>query len=203
MKLYQFTLICSAVLLLALSCVAQTTPSETKSKPNDKPLPVVLQIDEESIKDVLKPDGKPLLINFWATWCVPCVEEFPELVKLDNEFKGKIDFRTISLDDPIEKNRDVPKFLQEMNAEMPTYLLYSPVESDVIAMITDSWNGALPFSVLYAPDGKIAYMKLGIVKPVILRAEISKLLEVTQTSTKIEPCNPNDPNAVLNLQSNE
>ena len=58
----------------------------------------VTKIDEKAFAELIKPGEKPLLINFWATWCVPCVEEFPDLVKIDKEYKGKIDFITVSLD---------------------------------------------------------------------------------------------------------
>src|SRR4051812_12171300 len=61
---------------------------------------VVTQVDDESLPKILKPNGKPLLVNFWATWCDPCREEFPELVKIDADYKGKIDFITVTLDEP-------------------------------------------------------------------------------------------------------
>jgi thiol-disulfide isomerase/thioredoxin len=51
------------------------------------------------LKNILKANGKPLLVNFWATWCDPCREEFPDLVKIDADYKNKIDFITVSLDD--------------------------------------------------------------------------------------------------------
>src|SRR5215211_6109346 len=74
-----------------------------------KKLPSVKQIDENGLRKALTPSAKPLLVNFWATWCDPCREEFPDLVKLDAEYKGRIDFITISLDELSEIDRDVPK----------------------------------------------------------------------------------------------
>src|SRR5207253_1033630 len=76
-------------------------------------LPIVTQIDIEGLKPLLKPNGKPLLINFWATWCDPCREEFPDLVRIDAEFRGKIDVITVSLDDLADIKTYVPKFLAE------------------------------------------------------------------------------------------
>ncbi len=148
--------------------------------PKTAAIPKVTQINETNIAEILKPNGKPLLVNFWATWCVPCREEFPDLVEIDKEFKGKINVITISLDDPAEINRDVPKFLIEMNATMPTYLLYTNKESEVISSISKDWQGGLPFSVLYNGKGEIVHTKQGKIKPEIVKAKIQDNLSVIQ-----------------------
>src|SRR5687767_10338491 len=83
----------------------------------------VTQIDETGLKDILKPNGKPLLINFWATWCDPCREEFPDLVKIGTDHKDKIDLITVSMDELSEINGEVPKFLAAMRSDSPAYLL--------------------------------------------------------------------------------
>lgn len=166
------------VLIFSFAAFAQKKKKPTP-RPTPRPtvnLPKVTQINEISIKDALKPNGKPLLVNFWATWCVPCVEEFPDLVKIDAEYKGKIDFITISLDDLAEIRRDVPKFLSEMKAEMPAYLLKTADENAVITSITKDWQGGLPFTILYNEKGEIAYFAQNRIKPDLLRAEIEKLL---------------------------
>ncbi len=144
--------------------------------PKTAAIPKVTQINETNIAEILKPNGKPLLVNFWATWCVPCREEFPDLVKIDEEFKDKINVITISLDDLAEINRDVPKFLSEMNATMPTYLLYTNKESEVISSISKDWQGGLPFSILYNGKGEIVHTKQGKIKPEIVRAKINDAL---------------------------
>ncbi len=139
----------------------------------------VTQIDEIALKDLLKRDGannKPLLVNFWATWCDPCREEFPDLVKLDADYKGKIDLITISLDDLAEINRDVPKFLAEMKAEMPGYLLKSSNDEAAIASVSKSWQGGLPFTILFNGQGEPVYFIQGKFKTEILKAEIEKTL---------------------------
>ena len=136
----------------------------------------VKQIDNEGLRKALTPAGKPLLVNFWATWCDPCREEFPDLVKLDAEYRGKIDFITISLDELSEINRDVPKFLAEMKAEMPAYLLKAQDDDAAIAIVSKDFTGALPFTILYDPAGKQAYFRQGKVKLDVLRTELDKLV---------------------------
>ena len=148
---------------------ATATTSVTKSV-------VVTQINIAGLRKAITPNGKPLLINFWATWCDPCREEFPDLVKLDAEYKGKIDFITITLDDLVEINRDVPKFLIEMKAEMPAYLLKAEDDDAAIALVSKNFVGALPFTILYKHDGSESYFRQGKVKIETVRSEIDKLL---------------------------
>jgi thiol-disulfide isomerase/thioredoxin len=141
-------------------------------------LPKVTQIDEIALKNLLKrgdADSKPLLVNFWATWCDPCREEFPELVKINTEYAGKIDFVTVSLDDLAEIKRDVPKFLAEMKATMPAYLLKTEDEEAAIAVISKDYVGGLPFTILFDGKGASVYFIQGKFKPDILRVEIDKL----------------------------
>ena len=139
-------------------------------------LPAVKQIDFAGLRKALTPSAKPLLVNFWATWCDPCREEFPDLVKLNAEYKGKIDFITISLDELSEINRDVPKFLGDMKSDMPAYLLKALDDGAAIAYVSKEWSGALPLTILYDPSGKLIYYRQGKVKIETVRAEIDKLL---------------------------
>jgi len=139
-------------------------------------LPPVKQINNAGLRKALTPSGKPLLVNFWATWCDPCREEFPDLVKLDADYKGKIDFITISLDELSEIHGDVPKFLSDMKAEMPAYLLKAEDDDAAIAIVSKNFTGALPFTILYDPSGKETYFRQGKITPALVRGEIDKLL---------------------------
>ncbi|MEO6655809.1 MAG: TlpA disulfide reductase family protein [Pyrinomonadaceae bacterium] len=145
-------------------------------------LPKVTQIDTDGLKKLLKPNGKPLLINFWATWCDPCREEFPDLVKLDAAYKGKLDFITVSLDDLADIKTYVPKFLGEMNAEMPAYLLKTADESAAIAMVAKDWNGNLPLTILFAATGEAAYVRKGKIRFETVTTEIDKVIAAQKTT---------------------
>lgn len=161
-------------------------PRTAKKKPATKAatvqsnLPKVTQIDAAGLKNLLKRDGaanpRPLLINFWATWCEPCREEFPDLVKIDRDYKGKINFITISLDYLSEIKRDVPKFLAQMKAEMPAYLLKTDDESAAIALVSKDWQGALPFTILFDASGKEVYVRQGKINLETVRGEIDKMV---------------------------
>jgi len=137
--------------------------------------PKVTQIDEQGLKDLLKPNGKPRLINFWATWCGPCREEFPDLVKIGTDHKDKIDLITVSLDELSEINGEVPKFLAEMRSESLAYLLKTSDADAAINLVSKDWQGALPFTILFNAQGETIYSKQGKFKSDVLVAEIEKL----------------------------
>lgn len=189
--------ICAALLLVAASgaaCVSaqktvdKTAQNQTNAAQNRQPektsdakMAGVKQIDLPGLKAILKENvdaKRPLLVNFWATWCSPCREEFPELVKIDREFRPKgLQFVTVSLDDLADKDTGVAEFLKEMRAEaMPAFLLKTADEQAAIAAIAPNYNGALPLTILYDASGKTAYMKMGVIKPDVLRQEIAKVL---------------------------
>src|ERR1044071_7970099 len=111
------------ILLVGIAVPAQRKKA-TDTKP-DKPLPVVSAIDTEALKGLITHQRqRPLLVNFWATFCDPCREEFPDLVKIDKENRPQsLEFVTVSLDDVTDIKTEVPKFLDEMKAKMPAYLL--------------------------------------------------------------------------------
>jgi thiol-disulfide isomerase/thioredoxin len=138
--------------------------------------PKVTQIDIEGLKKLIKPNGKPLILNFWATWCDPCREEFPDLVKINTAYKGKVDLVTVSLDDLAEINRDVPKFLIDMKAEMPAYLLKTADEDAAMKIVTEDWAGNLPMTIMFSSSGELAYIRKGKLHLNDVTAEIDKVL---------------------------
>ena len=166
-------------LFFLFSCQTQTQKSDKKT-PAAKTetvssFPKVAQIDQAGLKNLLKPNGKPLLINFWATWCAPCREEFPDLVKIGTDYEGKIDLITISLDELSEINGEVPKFLAQMKSESLAYLLKTPDEEAAIGLVSKDWKGALPFTILFNAQGDTIYSKQGKFETDVLTAEIEKL----------------------------
>ena len=141
-------------------------------------------IDLEGLKKLLQrdpTDQRPLLLNFWATWCDPCREEFPDLVKLDADYKGKgLNFIAVSLDELSDINSEVPKFLNQMKATMPVVLLNVKDQDAAIKAVDPSWGGDLPATFLYDHDGKIVFKHFGKIKPDELRAAIDKEIKVKQ-----------------------
>lgn len=132
---------------------------------------VILElIDEAGIKSLLKNTSDKLrLINVWATWCGPCVTEFPEFITMNRMYRNR-DFEliTISADDP-EKRDKALLFLKKKQASVTNYIFNSDNKYKLIESIDPKWQGALPYTILVEPGGKIVYAKQGIIDPLYIR----------------------------------
>jgi thiol-disulfide isomerase/thioredoxin len=170
--------IMSIILLSSFAAPAQSRKRGAARLPIPVQKITVLEIDDEALKALLKREpARPLVINFWATWCDPCRDEFPDLVKMDKEYRPKgIDFAAVSLDDLADIKTAVPRFLRQMRATMPAYLLNVPDPVLAINAVDPQWSGALPATFLYNAQGEIAYKHFGRFKPLELRAAIDTLV---------------------------
>ena len=166
------------ILLLSFAAPAQRKKYGRAAKPQ-APLPVVSAIDTDALKGLITQQRqRPLLVNFWATFCDPCRDEFPDLVKIDNEYRPKsLDFVTVSLDDIDQLKTDVPKFLSSMNATMPAYLLNTTDPEPAINFIDKRWQGDLPATYLYNEKGEVVYKHIGRVNAAQLREAIEKVVK--------------------------
>jgi thiol-disulfide isomerase/thioredoxin len=178
-------LVCAAVLAQQKTSIARAsiTPVIVNAHPVDG-LDIsdygsdVREIDLDGLKKILarEPnDKRPLLLNFWATWCDPCREEFPDLVKLDGDYRDKgLNFIAVSLDDITDIKSEVPKFLNQMKATMPVVLLNVKDQDAAIKAVDSAWDGQMPATFLYDHDGKVVFRHFGKIKPDELRAAIDK-----------------------------
>ena len=131
-------------------------------------LPVSLvDIDAQGIKGLIKntSSDKLRLINIWATWCGPCITEFPDLVIIDRMYRKRpFEFITISADKQARKE-DVLKFLQKQEASNKNYIFNKDDVYEMIEAVDPDWQGALPYTMLIEPGGNIVYKKQDTVDP--------------------------------------
>jgi peroxiredoxin len=152
----------------------------------------VARIDAKGVAQLAKNDSNRLrLFNVWATWCAPCVAEFPELVSLARRLSNR-DFEmiTISMDDPkqqpqvkafLEKQHMVPsnrlkRLLAADGRDGINFLYTEPSADGLIQALDPEWAGPLPHTVVIAPGGKVVYRHNGPVDPEELKNEVLKHL---------------------------
>ena len=150
-------------------------------------LPIITEtkkITAEQLKSLAKPsDKKPVLINFWATWCGPCRSEFPELVQIDADYRAKgLNFYLVSVDDFAVIDTRVPEFLTEYDSTMPSYLINIESRKEIakaVRRIAPRFPDTYPLTLLFNANGKLVFQKVGRVDAKVLRKEIDKVLVKT------------------------
>ena len=130
-------------------------------------------IDEAGIATLLKNDDseKLRLINVWATWCGPCVLEYPDFIVMHRMFKDR-DFEFVSISaDRMAHREKALEFLDKSESAVKNYIF---TNEDKYALVDalPGWNGALPFTVLVEPGGEIVTSYNGTIEPLELKKTI-------------------------------
>lgn len=133
----------------------------------------VAAVEAEGLRALRKNgSGKFRLVNFWATWCAPCMVEFPEFVTINRMYRHR-DFElvTVSVNRP-EEEKAVLEFLKKQQASNRNLIFGSPERDPLINAFDPNWPGAVPYTVLISPEGEILYRELGSIDPLALRRKI-------------------------------
>ncbi|MCF6347562.1 MAG: TlpA family protein disulfide reductase [Flavobacteriaceae bacterium] len=103
-------------------------------------------------------DDNTYVINFWATWCAPCVKELPYFQELHNTYdKGNVKVILVSLDFPDKLESQLIPFVVKKNITAQVILLDDPNENIWIPKIDKSWSGALPATLIYNKNKRVFY----------------------------------------------
>jgi len=123
-------------------------------------------------------DGNVILINFWASWCKPCVEEFPDLIKIQNDYKDKgLSVIFISLDFPEEINSKLIPFLKSEKVDFTTFYCGFKNAEELMDYFDRKWDGAIPATFIFDRKGMLRSKVIGSRDYDFYRSEVSKLLE--------------------------
>ena len=122
----------------------------------------VKMVDDGKVPSVLTEyKNKVIVANFWATWCGPCREEFPELVKLYQKYQNQgLVVLGFSMDDT-DMMEQVKQFLQDQKADFPAYLVNVKDMEKFLNSIDKDWPGAIPATFIYDRNGKLTKRLIG------------------------------------------
>ncbi len=131
------------------------------------------EIDLKEVENLCENTSDKLrLINLWATWCGPCIIEFPELVSINRMYRDR-DFEFVSLStDKIEKKEKALSILKKKEATNTNYIYSGTDIYELIEVVDKDWQGALPYTALIAPGGNVLYKVQGTFDPPALKMAI-------------------------------
>ena len=137
----------------------------------------LLPLDETGFQKLVHAHkGKVVLYDFWATWCAPCRDELPQLVRLAAKLRSQgFELVLISADEP-EQEAAAEKFLKESAASGPVYRKQARDDDKFINSIDTKWSGALPALFLYDKNGRKVQSFIGETGISTLEAAIRKQL---------------------------
>jgi peroxiredoxin len=139
----------------------------------DKETAELKTIDADGLRDLVANKGEKLrVINVWATWCGPCVTEFPDLITMNRMYRNRpFEMVTVTADAP--ENREAAlKFLNEQHASTANYIFDKDDPYALADALGVEWQGALPLTLVVKPGGEVIYKKMGPIDPLELRRAI-------------------------------
>ena len=149
------------IYILLLSLVITGRVTTNKQVQTSNLTPVKRLTFDQTTAYVEQQKGKPLLVNFWATWCDPCVEELPDLIKLyDTHHQDGLEMVGFSVDFPKDTNKLVKPFVKKHKIPYPVYVCDPDDQDILINHFSPKWSGAVPATFLYDKDGKLVNMNI-------------------------------------------
>jgi thiol-disulfide isomerase/thioredoxin len=142
-------------------------------------VPEPREIDTTGFQDAMRAQrGHPVIVNFWATWCTPCIQEFPDVVKGAQKWRARgVRFVSISADDPKDL-ANVKRTLQKFGAPFDAVLIASAKAGPALIEGVDAdWSGALPTTFLYDANGARRERRVGAIDETLLVKWLEPMLK--------------------------
>jgi thiol-disulfide isomerase/thioredoxin len=163
-------------LMAALSLSAQT-PAPTRSAPVSNAAGGVIPVTAADILRLVRESpSRAVVVNIWATWCEPCIEEFPALLRLRRDYQSRgLKLILVSADFDTELPQ-VGAFLERQKVDFPTYFK-SEKDQEFINSLSADWSGALPATFLYDRNGKLLDFWQGQFSYATLEQKVREILD--------------------------
>lgn len=166
MELYFYTMriVCLLLLILTASCKKESRQNEkaVDIDYNEDFSTVPLEIyDFEGLKPFLKTNtDKTYVVNFWATWCAPCIKELPYFEQLNATYSDKnVKVILVSLDFPKKYDSHLKPFIKKHNLKSKVLALDDNDSNTWIPAIDPDWSGAIPATLIFNKEKRQFYEK--------------------------------------------
>ncbi|MAU15282.1 MAG: thioredoxin [Muricauda sp.] len=140
--------------------VLETTEKEEVALETDENSDVKFPVyDFDGLEPMLhKEDGKTYIINFWATWCQPCIEEMPYFEKVYAEQKdNNVEVILVNLDMPNMWKTRLEPYVEKKGIQSTVVILDDPKQNDWIPKVSEEWGGGIPATLVYNKDKRSFY----------------------------------------------
>ncbi|ASB48681.1 redoxin family protein [Alkalitalea saponilacus] len=127
-------------------------------------------IDKNGVEEIMANDTENLrLVNVWASWCGPCVQELPDLLEINRYYRNRrFEMVMISADSP-DKKDDALRILRNNHMAVSNFIFNDTKRDDLIYAIDPDWRGAIPYTLLIEPGGNIIYKHQGVINDLELK----------------------------------
>ena len=154
------------LLLLIVSCKTDkqdgvTLKSHIVEKTQSTDVPSLEILNYAGLEPYLtKEDSLTHVVNFWATWCAPCVKELPHFEKLNNQYKNQnVEVLLVSLDFPSQYDKKLKPFIEKHQLKSKILVLDDVDQNSWIPKVDSNWDGAIPVTLIYNKSKRQFYSR--------------------------------------------
>ena len=138
----------------------ETAENEMVARTDDARTDVTFPIyDFDGLEPMLhKKDDKTYVVNFWATWCKPCIAEMPHFERIHSEQKNNnVEVILVSLDMPQMWKKQLEPFVEKRDIQSKVVILDDPKQNNWIPKVSEAWGGGIPATLIYNKDKRTFY----------------------------------------------
>jgi thiol-disulfide isomerase/thioredoxin len=158
LRFHQLTLI----FVIGVSIFFITCRSKKAEIKRVQGLPPVEQITIPQLQELIKSNqGKITVVNFWASWCQPCKDEMPSLVKLQNKYEDELHVLLLAIDEVSLVDSIIRPLLQKSGVDFISYIKEEGNDEEAINAMNPEWSGPLPTTFIYDEEGNQVEMLIG------------------------------------------
>ena len=156
-------LFCVGLLFFVISCKEEKASKLKTTNNSSEFVAVTLDdvptVDYKGLKPTLQlKDDKTYVVNFWATWCAPCIKELPYFEKVNEEYKDQnVEVILVSLDFPKQKEKRLIPFINKRKLKSEVIHFDDVNEQMWIADISEKWSGSIPATLIYNKNKRKFY----------------------------------------------